>query len=50
MKLTPIQANMKVSEKTFFSILQDKREKPKPKYNLCQPIRITGGNTRTFSK
>ena len=47
--MTPIQAYMKKNEKIVFSNPRNKREKPKPKYQLGQLVR-TADNKRVHSK
>ena len=47
--MTPIQASEKSNEKSFYSNLQDKREKQTPKFKLGQLVR-TADNKRVFSK
>ena len=48
-KLTPVQANKKVSEKEVYKTLQDKRKEPNPKNQLGQLVR-TADIKRVFSK
>ena len=48
-KMTPIQASKKSNESKVYAILQDKRKKRKPKYNLGDLVR-TADTRNVFSK